>query len=155
MHRTWAPLPEWETLYEVHPLGFVRRIGKIDPLKTITAGAGYLTVKLSDSPRHVSMYVHRAVLFTFEDTPPEGHEADHRDQDKTNNRLDNLHWVTHKENCTNRNNVTPHEKLVPAQVKVIRERMIAGERQYRIALAFGVCKQVITNIKKGATYAHC
>ena len=38
--------------------------------------------------------MHRLVLGAFAGPPPEGMEGCHEDNDKTNNRLDNLRWDT-------------------------------------------------------------
>ena len=107
----WVPLASWEGIYEIHPQGLVRRVraghgvsnlGK--PLGTTLAGAGYHTVRLSDSERRERPYVHTLVLETFRAPRPPGYEGDHRDRDKSNNSIGNLRWVTHKENCKNRDN---------------------------------------------------
>ena len=42
--------------------------------------------------------VHRMVLEAFVGPCPEGMECCHEDGDKSNNRLSNLYWGTHKEN---------------------------------------------------------
>lgn len=44
------------------------------------------------------MFVHRLVLMAFVGPPPAGYVCDHKDGSPSNNRLDNLEWVTHKEN---------------------------------------------------------
>ena len=46
-----------------------------------------------------SAYVHRLVAMAFHPLDSyEGLEVNHKDEDKANNRVDNLEWVTHKEN---------------------------------------------------------
>jgi hypothetical protein len=47
-------------------------------------------------------YVHRLVLETFVGLcPPDKEECDHIDRNPSNNNLENLHWVTKKENRKN------------------------------------------------------
>ena len=60
---------------------------------------GYLLVNISSLGKRKTFRVHRLVLETF--SPIDGYEnleVNHKDGMKTNNMLDNLEWVTHKEN---------------------------------------------------------
>lgn len=59
--------------------------------------AGYLRVhtKLGTA------YVHRIIYETFVGPIPDGYEIDHINTVKTDNRLENLRWVTPKENMNN------------------------------------------------------
>lgn len=58
---------------------------------------GYLRV----STKIGRNYVHRIIYETFVGPIPDGYEIDHINAIKTDNRLDNLRLVTHKENCNN------------------------------------------------------
>jgi hypothetical protein len=46
---------------------------------------------------NVSVYEHVLVLETFVGPRPDGHEADHINNDGFDNRLVNLQWLTHQE----------------------------------------------------------
>lgn len=100
----WVPLPDWEDIYEVHPAGFVRRKSTRRILNTTDAGSGYKTVRLSNITRRERPYLHHLILGTFGIIKPPGTEADHEDRDKANNRIENLRWLSHKDNCANRDN---------------------------------------------------
>lgn len=62
---------------------------------------GYLQVTLSEIRKTVS--VHRLVAEAFIPNPLGATEVDHIDGNKTNNRVENLRWVSHRENCNNPN----------------------------------------------------
>ena len=63
--------------------------------------SGYIEVALPiEKGKRIYRLVHRLVLETF--NPVEGMElleVNHIDEDKTNNNLDNLQWVSSKQNC--------------------------------------------------------
>lgn len=62
---------------------------------------GYLQVCLLDNngKKH-NQYVHKVVFFAVNGiwSYPKGYEINHRDEDKTNNHIDNLELVTKKQN---------------------------------------------------------
>lgn len=61
---------------------------------------GYQFVRLSKDKKHTEISVHRLVLQTFKPNPnPELYtQINHIDENKENNRLDNLEWCTAEEN---------------------------------------------------------
>lgn len=62
--------------------------------------SGYLRVTLSKDNKQESLFIHRLVLETY--CPIEGMEkfqVNHKDEIKEHNYLNNLEWLTRKENC--------------------------------------------------------
>lgn len=125
--------------------------------------AGYrrlLVYRQDGSPRCV--YVHRMVLETFVGPCPEGSEACHRNGDKTDNRPENLRWDTHAANMADLMKHGGHRapkgeahlsaKLSAADVRVIRQRIEAGENKSAIAREYGVAPQTIHKIAAGLTW---
>lgn len=61
---------------------------------------GYYTVKLSVKRKVYYRTVHRLVAETFIPNPNELPQVNHIDGNKTNNSVDNLEWVTPRQNVT-------------------------------------------------------
>lgn len=105
--------------------------------------------------------VHRLVLSVFVGPPPHDHEGAHRDGDRTNNRLSNLRWATHGDNEADkighgtrlRGALVGSSKLTSADVQEIRRARSAGEKVLSLAGRFGVCRNTITNITTGKSWA--
>ena len=61
-------------------------------------GIGYLRVQLYSNNKAKRFFVHRLVAITFIPNPDNLPEVNHIDEDKTNNRVDNLEFCDHKYN---------------------------------------------------------
>lgn len=110
--ENWLPILDYENLYDVSDLGRVRSVthsvtSHSDGRERVFRGRilkhelrnGYPTVGLSKNGIVTKFYVHYLVLRTFRGEPLPGQEACHGpDDDRTNVRLDNLRWDTHKSN---------------------------------------------------------
>lgn len=110
----WRAHPDI-TGIEVSSLGRVRSLDKVVPcrgngtrfvkgriLKLASNGHGYLQVNVKIDGKFINKSVHRLVAQTFIPNPENLPEINHKDCDKTNNSVDNLEWVTHKENTAYR-----------------------------------------------------
>jgi len=152
--RPWTPLKGWEDTYEIRSDGYVRRLGSFKPLSFTPCGAGYFTVRLTKMPKRARPYVHRLVLEQFGPSNPGDYEIDHQNGVKTDNRIENLRWVTHKENCMNRYNAKGEDsgmaKLTWRAVEEIRKN--TGVPLIEFARKFGVSRQTITFVKQGHTW---
>ncbi|QGK90421.1 HNH homing endonuclease [Acinetobacter phage vB_AbaP_APK44] len=81
--------------YQVSNLGNVRNEqGKV--LKTYLINSGYVCLKLHTDGKRTSHTVHRLVMAAFLGSSEL--EVNHKDGNKSNNRLDNLEYVTSSEN---------------------------------------------------------
>lgn len=86
--------------YEISDLGNLRRTSTKKHIKGHVASNGYVRVTICDSTIgfHRDKGIHQLVMNAFNPSDDPSLEINHEDADKSNNRLDNLTWMTHKEN---------------------------------------------------------
>ena len=100
MEELWKPIPGYESLYEASTLGRVRSLFRYKKiLKPSPVTTGYLTVELWKDKQRKRIGIHRLVAMCFCENPENKPFVNHLDETRTNNRADNLEWVTHVENC--------------------------------------------------------
>lgn len=108
MREEWRPVKGYEDRYEVSNMGVVRSITRVTSygrrrkskeiyVKTIN---GYRVVSLFDGKRR-NHKIHRLVADAFIPNPENKPCVDHIDTIRTNNNVNNLRWVTYKENSHN------------------------------------------------------
>ena len=128
--EVWKPVPGYEGFYSVSDLGRVRSDKRtiVDknghsrriPGAIITPekkSSGYLIVRLCKNHDQTKCYVHRIVLETFAGEAPAGMQACHWNDDKEDNRLENLRWGTPNENMFDRVRNGIHHNAVKTHCK--------------------------------------
>lgn len=97
----WRDIPGWEGMYQVSNLGRVRaiRVKVLNPYKTRT---GYLVATLWNGAEPTRHGVHRFVAQAFIPNPAGKEQVNHINGDKSDNRVENLEWVTSQENNLHR-----------------------------------------------------
>lgn len=109
--ENWKAVVGFEGLYEVSDMGNIRRVGARlrakGPLpmliKPVRKGANYAGLCLFDKTgKRIQTYVHILVMRAFCGETPEGKEPNHKNGQKWDNRVENLEFVTHQENCKHR-----------------------------------------------------
>ena len=106
MVEFWRDVGGFEGIYQVSNLGRVRSLdrkvhtyikkGRI--LKSFDNGHHYQYLTLSDGTKKRKHYVHILVAKAFIENPNEYEQVNHKDFDKTNNRANNLEWVSREQN---------------------------------------------------------
>lgn len=119
------------------------------------------------------VYVHRLVATAFIPNPDNLQEVNHKDCDKTNNKVSNLEWVTRQQNCkhaydsgclTHEHMVKmtkvvsamqrhPNEILSEDEALNILIRRFSGEDSKDIAREYNISRQAIDSLTRGGTYS--
>ena len=99
----WKPVRNYEGKYMVSNTGEVkslnyRRTGKERILKGVDYGEGYLYVSLWKDGKVKQCRINRLVAQAFIPNPNNLPEVNHKNEDKTDNRVENLEWCSKSHN---------------------------------------------------------
>lgn len=93
----WKQIPDYEGLYQASNFGRIKnKKGLI--MKQNIGDNGYKRISLYKDKRYKLEYVHILVAKSFIPNPLNKSEVNHKDAIKTNNNVNNLEWVTRREN---------------------------------------------------------
>lgn len=134
----WKPISRYEGFYEVSDKGRVRSLdrlvkGRVDNdrlfqgkiLSPETTYQGYKRVRLSREGKPKKFTVHKLVAQEFIGECPEGLVINHIDENKANNRVENLEYVTQKENVNHGTGI--ERRSEPQRMKVKGTNIESGE----------------------------
>lgn len=131
----WKPIQGYEGLYDVSNMGRIMSVEKISPRGNKVGGVsnipvhrrliylnktsrGYYIVTLFKNKSRRYLSVHRLVAMHFCDGYKPGLLVNHKDENTTNNRADNLEWCTTE---YNNNYGTARERSAKAQWKRVAQ----------------------------------
>lgn len=101
MEEIWKQVENFEN-YEVSNFGRVRKNyknRKVKYLKPMQTAKGYLVVELWKKSKRKRVKVHRLVAQAFIPNPDDLPQVNHKDMNKKNNNIENLEWITNRDNC--------------------------------------------------------
>lgn len=152
---------DYRGLYQVSNIGGkvkslnYHQTGKEKILKTEKTKNDYLFVTLCKNGKVKQFRVHRLVAFMFieNDDPINKVEVNHIDEDKTNNSVENLEWVTPKENC---NHGTRNKRIGKASGKAQSQKVIGYSLTESKVIVFKSTRQAEKfGFNQGAICACC
>ena len=119
----WRDVKDYEGRYKVSNLGNIKSLNyrrqKIEKILCLTMGKrGYLTITFGGKTKKKTLYAHGMVSRAFMGETPEGMVCDHIDGNRSNNNVNNLQYVTQRENvikgkmCEGRKNLGLQEYLL-------------------------------------------
>lgn len=174
--EVWKAIPGYEGYYEASDAGVIRSVDRVVPhgihgtckqkgrvLRYAKDAKGYPRVALSDGTKLRTYTIHRLIAHTFMSPRPDGHQINHMNGIKTDNRVDNLEYCTPSENSLHSfriglqkpkpGSLNPMAKLTEDQVKTIRTIAGRGGRYYgrkELAARFGVSECTIKEVVTGS-----
>lgn len=144
--------------HQVSNLGRVKNIKFNKMLNPSTNGYGYKFCMLRHfNGRIKNVRIHKLVMQLFGSIDSIGNQVNHINGIKTDNRIDNLEWVTARQNIIhgfeNGLLIGPRRKLSKQQVLFVRENR--NKLKYsEIADRLDVTPGVISCLLRGKTYKH-
>lgn len=159
--RTCRSIRGYDYKYLISNYGEVISFGRYKEgyiLSNTVIKGGYETVRLWLEGRTDNWLVHRLVALAFIDNPKDLPEVNHIDEDKCNNTVDNLEWVTRSQNIQhsvekyrgeNKNFSTIDEEKA-GNIKWMLSN--TGLSQYKIADTLGVTRSIVSHICYGNSW---
>jgi len=140
------PIPGYEGLYAVTRAGVIyslprkhsRKLKIMTPVDNMKAG--YLRVVLTKDGNSKLVYIHRVVAETYITNPDGKPMVNHIDGVKTNNRVENLEWVTRIENYVHafELGLYPRNRIHPSKKKEVCGLVKAGVPVKLVAEKYGL-----------------
>ena len=103
MNEEWKYVEGYDKVYQVSNMGRCKIVNYRNTnteriLKPSNDKDGYLQVNLYKHGKAKCFRLNRLILITFEPTTNMELQCNHKDEDRTNNNLSNLNWLTSKDN---------------------------------------------------------
>jgi hypothetical protein len=165
--ETWKDIIGYETFYQVSNFGNVKSLGneftrKERLLKPSLQSKGYLTVVLQKNATRKMVLIHRLVAEHFIDNSESKPQVNHINGDKTHNIVENLEWVSHRENLDHaiKNNLTlkgeenRNSKLKDVDVIKIHSLLQKGTTTKELSESYNVSYSTIDSIRTNRYWKH-
>lgn len=133
----WKPIEGYEGYYEISNCGRVRSLDRVVKskkgwsksikgviLKQTLQHHGYMQISLLKDSHHKAVWVHSLVAKAFLPNPDNLPCVNHKDEDKTNNNVENLEWCTVKYNNNygdKKQRISLKQRNDPAKSKPVKQ----------------------------------
>lgn len=177
VNEIWKPVVGYEGLYEISNIGRVKSLEKtvntfgghtlrrkerfLRPQEFTT---GYYFVILCDNTQRKHCSIHRLVADAFIPNPEKKPDVNHKDFNRKNNLVENLEWVTKRENIvhaftkvdrnTARGERNSKAKLKESDAIEIRKLKREGVDTKRLAEIYQLNCSTINRISNGTYWKH-
>lgn len=148
MKEVWRAIEGYEFIYQVSNLGNVRRVSDKRPLRPIETHYGYKRVALSKNGKRRMFAVHRLVAKEFVKNPKNLPEVNHKNENASDNRAENLEWCDHRYNVnygTRMSRIRREVQMLGDDGEVLR----TFRSQKEAAEEMGTSQGAISNACKG------
>lgn len=155
----WKRILDYGGLYEVSNLGRVRDLkGKIKSMYKNNKGYYLLSLYYNDKTYHPT--IHRLVAKAFIPNPDNYTQINHKDCDKSNNKISNLEWCNQEYNYNEGKNAFLYShndkhffaKLKNSDIPMIYNLYKLGFTRATVARIFKVNVSSLEAIEKGISY---
>jgi hypothetical protein len=167
--KKWYPIKGYEDLYEITTTGEIKGIDRIiihsngkrqfikgRNIKVRKNNFGYFDTRLYKNGEKKSAFVHRLLAETFIPNPLNLPYVNHRNGIKSDNRIENLEWVSASGNAKHAYDMGLYKRPHQSHRKVIdtctgqlynsiREAAKAND------IPYGSCKNLLNGVKKNTT----
>lgn len=150
------------TNYKITEDGLIYKDGR--RINSVVDTSRYHRVGLIDNKGvRKKFLVHRLVAITYIPNPENKPEVNHKDGNKLNNHVENLEWVSRRENMShafktglnsNLGSLNGKAILNEEQVILIYQALLEGQLEKDLAIRFGVTKEIVKKVKYKASWGH-
>lgn len=152
MEELWKSISGYKGIYEISNTGRIRSLTRTiirkngrqqtfigeEKIPTLDPTTGYYKIILYKECKGRTFYVHRLVATAFLPNPNNLPYVNHKDENKTNNHINNLEWCTPSENTnwgtaqerhsqTRSNPIIMCDKITHEPIKEFLNPRVAGE----------------------------
>ena len=166
MKEVWKPIPGYEGIYKISSIGRVKSLprsasSKVSVkaeriLSSVDDGKGYRAIKLCKNGKIKRFFIHRLVAMAFIPNPESLPYINHKDENPSNNFVDNLEWCTQKYNANYGNARNKHRKAIgrPICCYDINGNLVKEFECYIDAVRYGHKRRHIEECISGKKLTH-